>query len=70
MNSTDIGDLARKLATAVRKWSRADSDVAEAGWTKENEWVWDDSRSEMIRLADEILAVYKSLAIDHNKQGQ
>lgn len=59
MKSHDIGDMARQLATAVRKWAEVDSNVADVGWTRTNEGKWDDCRCEMINLADEVLAMGK-----------
>lgn len=66
MKNSDIKVLARKLATAVHKWAEVDSNVADVGWTRENEGKWDDCRSAMIGLADEVLALNESKKSNHN----
>jgi len=42
------------LAKAVEAWAEVDSEVADSGWTKENECRWDDAKDKMVSLADEI----------------
>ena len=51
------GGLALKLAKAVNAWVEIDEDVADHGWTKENEGIWDERRNEMLDLADRIYKV-------------
>lgn len=57
MKTENIASLARQLATAVKEWAKVDSNVADVGWTKANEWKWDDCRDVMIELADKVLAL-------------
>ena len=59
--------LALKLAKAVNAWADCDQDVADQGWTKENEGVWDDRRNEMLDLADEI---YKANGLKRKLYGE
>ena len=59
--------LALKLAKAVNAWADIDQDVADQGWTKENEGVWDDRRNEMLDLADEI---YKANGLKRKLYGE
>ena len=49
--------LALKLAKAVNAWADIDECVADQGWTKENEGVWDDRRNAMLDLTDRIYKV-------------
>ena len=62
MKSKNIEALARQLATAVTEWAKVDSNVAEVGWTKANEWKWDDCRDVMTELADKVLALTNASA--------
>lgn len=57
MKTNNIETLAMQLATAVKEWAKVDSNVADVGWTKENEWKWDDCRDVMTDLADKVLAL-------------
>lgn len=57
MKANSIETLALQLATAVKEWAKVDSHVADVGWTKENEWKWDDCRDVMTDLADRVLAL-------------
>ena len=58
VSSVPVNDLALKLATAVCKWRKVDSNVADVGWTRENEGEWDECRAVMSDLADEVLSVF------------
>ena len=58
VSSVQVNDLALKLATAVCKWRKVDSNVADVGWTRENEGEWDECRAVMSDLADEVLSVF------------
>ena len=62
MKTENIASLARQLATAVKEWAKVDSNVADVGWTKANEWKWDDCRDAMTELADKVLALTKTSA--------
>lgn len=43
-----------KLLDALDAWRVVDNDVADNGWTRENEGAWDDAKARMIALADEV----------------
>ena len=60
MKAENIASLARQLATAVKEWAKVDSNVADVGWTKANEWKWDDCRDVMTELADKVLTLTKT----------
>ena len=58
VSSVQVNDLALKLATADCKWRKVDSNVADVGWTRENEGEWDECRAVMSDLADEVICVF------------
>ena len=62
MKSKNIEALANRLAIAVKEWAKVDSNVADVGWTKANEWKWDDCRDAMTGLADKVLAMTEDSA--------
>lgn len=44
----------KKLLDAIDVWRRVDGDVADNGWNKDNECLWDDAKDRMLALADEV----------------